>query len=101
MQFYTDAIFRLNLLSAALPANTFLKPAYPDLVAQKKLSEMITYLGIIRTNVFNVLLTKKYVFETLFGTLGVYKVFNTYETEFLLKAPTDCSKHLQSKKRGN
>ena len=100
MQYYTDAIFRLNLVSAPLPANTFLKPAYPDLVAQKKLSQMITYLGIIRTNVFNVLLTQKYVVETLFGTLGVYKVFNTYETEFLLKAPPGAVKIYNERKRG-
>lgn len=100
MQYYTDAIFRLNLLSAALPANTFLKPAYADLVAQKKLSEMITYLGIIRTNVFNVLLTREYVVETLFGTLGVYKVFNTYETEFLLKAPPEAVKIYNKSKDG-
>ncbi len=100
MEYYTDAIFRLNLLSAALPSNTFLKPAYPDLVAQKKLSEMITYLGIIRTNVFNVLLTKKYVVETLFGTLGVYKVFNSYETEFLLKAPEAAVNNYKERKSG-
>ena len=100
MEFYTDAIFRLNLLSAALPANTFLKPAFADLVAQQKLSEMITYLGIIRTNVFNVLLTKKYVVETLFATLGVYKVFNTYETEFLLKAAPEAVNIYKERKSG-
>jgi signal transduction histidine kinase len=86
MQYYTDAIFRLNLLSAVLPANTFLKPVYSELIAQKKLSDMITYLGIIRTNVFNVLQSGKFVYGTLLGTVGVYKVFRTYETEFLLKA---------------
>jgi len=85
-QYYTDAIFRLNMLSPALPTYKFLNPVYHDLVAQEKLSEMITYLGIIRTNVFNALLTRKYMVETLLGTLGVYKVYKTYETEFLLKA---------------
>jgi signal transduction histidine kinase len=86
MQYYTDAIFRLNTLKSSIPGNTFLKPVYQDLVSQKILSELITYLGIVRTNVFNILYTKKYVSETLFGTLGVYKVSKTYETEFLLKA---------------
>lgn len=86
MQFYTDAIFRLNTLKASIPGNTFLKPVYQDLIAQKILSELITYLGIARTNIFNILYTKKYAMETLFGTLGVYKVSKTYETEFLLKA---------------
>ncbi len=86
MQYYTDAIFRLNTLKTSIPGNTFLKPVYQDLIAQKILSELITYLGIVRTNVFNVLYTRKYVMETLFGTLGVYKVSKTYENEFLLKA---------------
>jgi signal transduction histidine kinase len=86
MQYYTDAIFRLNTLKSSIPGNTFLKPVYRDLIAQKILSEMITYLGIVRTNIFNVLYTRKFVPETLFGTLGVYKVSKTYETEFLLKA---------------
>src|SRR3569623_1657023 len=86
IQYYTDAIFRINTLKAAIPGNTFLDPVYQDLLAQKALSEMITDLGIIRTNIFNVLFTRKYMVETLFGTLGVYKVVKTYDTEFLIKA---------------
>lgn len=101
MQYYTDAIFRVNLLGSFIPANTLLKPAYQDLVAQVKLAQMITYLGIIRTNVFNVLLTQKYVYETLFGTLGVYKVFNTYEIEFLLKASPESKKIYENQKTGS
>src|SRR6185312_15928973 len=99
IQYYTDAIFRINTLNSAIPGNTFLDPVYQDLLAQKALSEMITYLGILRTNIFNVLYTKKYVVETLFGTLGVHKVFNTYETEFLLKAPPVAVKHYEDEKR--
>jgi len=86
IEYYTDAIFRLNTLMSEIPGNTFLKPVYPDLIAQRTLAQMITYFGIIRTNVFNVLYTRKYMMETLFGTLGVYKVYKTYETEFHLKA---------------
>ncbi len=87
MQYYTDAIFRMNLLTSTLPANTFLKSVYSELIAQKKLSDMITYLGIIRTNVFNVLESQKYVYETLLGTRGIYKIFYTYEKEFMIKSP--------------
>ncbi|TMI82624.1 MAG: hypothetical protein E6H10_09290 [Bacteroidetes bacterium] len=52
MQYYTTSIFRLNTLNIILPvgANRYLKPVYGDLVAQKLLSEMATYLGIIRAN---------------------------------------------------
>ena len=50
---------------------------------------MITYLGIVRTNVFNLLLNQTNTFQTLAGTNRSYKLFNTYEKEFLLKAPVD------------
>ncbi len=101
MQYYTDAIFRINLLASTIPTNNFLKPAYQNLVGQEKLSEMITYLGIIRTNVFNVLLTRKDMNETLFGTFGPYKVFNTYETEFLIKASPESKKIYENQKKGS
>lgn len=84
--FYTQAIFRLNTLSPVYPSHKFLKPVYQDLVAQDKLSEMITYLSIIRTNVFNTLFTGKYMTESLLGTIGIYRIYKSYETEFLQKA---------------
>jgi signal transduction histidine kinase len=87
MQFYTNAIFRLNTLNSTAPAsNTYLNSVYQDLIAQKLLFEMITFLNIIRTNVYNVLYTRQYMVETLMGTLGVHDVYKTYEIEFKLKA---------------
>jgi signal transduction histidine kinase len=100
IQYYTDAIFRINTLKSAIPGHTFLDPVYQDLIAQRTLSQMITYFSILRTNIFNVLFTKKYVVETLFGTLGVYKVFETYETEFLLKASPASVKLYNAEKNG-
>jgi signal transduction histidine kinase len=50
---------------------------------------MITYLGIVRTNVFNLLLNQTNTFQTLAETNRSYKLFNSYEKEFLLKAPVD------------
>ncbi len=88
-EYYTDAIIRLNLLTSSIPANSFLKPVYNEIVAQKKLSDMITYLGIVRTNVFNLLVNQNNTFQTLLGSMRPYKLFNTYEKEFLLKAPPD------------
>jgi signal transduction histidine kinase len=87
MDSYTNMIFRLNTLNT-LPAGSdiYLQPVYKDLVAQKLLSEMITYLGIMSANIYNALYTRQYMIEILFGTRGVYQVYNTYETEFLLKS---------------
>jgi signal transduction histidine kinase len=86
VEFYTETILRLNSLNTVIPGNTFLMPVYQDLVTQRTLSEMVTYLGIIRTNVFNSLYTKVSTLQTLLNTLAMYKTFNSYETEFLLKA---------------
>ncbi|HLG39989.1 MAG TPA: nitrate- and nitrite sensing domain-containing protein, partial [Chitinophagaceae bacterium] len=87
MHYYTTAIFRINTLNAVSPgAEVYLEPVYKDLVGQKLLSEMITNFGIMRSNIYNVLYTKKYMAETLVGMIGVHDVYKTYETEFLLKA---------------
>ena len=87
IQYYTTAIIRLNTLNSSTPAgNIYLQPVYQDMMAQKILSEMLTYLGIIRTNIYNVLYTRKYMVETLMGTIGTHEVYKTYEVEFLIKA---------------
>ncbi|MGZ4049387.1 MAG: sensor histidine kinase [Bacteroidia bacterium] len=93
MQFYTNAIFRLNTLNpVSSMSNTYLQPVYKDLLSQKTLFEMITYLSIIRTNIYNVLFTGKYEVEKLMGTLGVYNIFKSYEKEFLMKASSSSIK---------
>jgi len=87
MHYYSNTIFRLNTLNyISLPNNSYLQPLYKDLAAQKILTEMITYLGIIRSNIYNVLLTRKYMVETLIGLTGVNDVFKSYEKEFRMKA---------------
>lgn len=88
MDTYTNMIFRLNTLNTSFPASSvFMKPVANDLAAQRLLTEMQTYLGIIRSNIFNVLHSKSYVVETLIGTHGVYKILQSYEREFNVKAP--------------
>jgi PAS domain S-box-containing protein len=88
MQYYTTAIFRLNTLNIIVPVgnNRYLRPVFNDLIAQKILSEMATYLGIIRANFYNVLHTKQNMAGTLYGLNGVYEIYKSYETEFLTKA---------------
>jgi hypothetical protein len=87
MQYYTTAIFRLNTLNEIVPVgnNRYLQPVFNDLVTQKILSGMATYLGIIRANFYNVLYTKKNMIGTLYGLSGVYEIYKSYETEFLAK----------------
>ena len=85
--FYSSLIFRLNTLtSVSVPVNPKLKPLYNDLQAQKVLSEMITYLSIIRANIYTILYTRKYEIEILMGTAGAYDILNSYEKEFFVKS---------------
>lgn len=101
MHYYTNMIFRLNTLNNAAPGNNaYLRTVNADLSAQKLLSEMVTYLGILGANVYNVLYTKQYAVETLVGSMGVHEVFHTYEKEFLLKAtPQAVARYRQLKEQ--
>lgn len=93
MDTYTTMIFRLNTLNTSFPASgIYLKPVTRDLAAQRLLSEMLTYLGIIRSNLFNALYSRNYIPETLAGTIGSYRVYRSYETEFRIKAPPEVLK---------
>ena len=97
MHNYSNTIFRLNTLNS-VPDNIYLRPVYKDMVAQKLLTEMSTYLGIIRSNIYNVLVTRKYMIETMIGTLGTYDVYKSYEKEFLMKASPEALKAYQQAK---
>jgi PAS domain S-box-containing protein len=104
MQYFTTAIFRLNTLNTIVPVgnNRYLKPVFNDLVSQKILSEMATYLGIIRANFYNLLFTKQNMTGTLQGLVGVNEIFKSYETEFLSKASsTSLEEYKRIRNRGS
>ena len=87
MHFYTTSVFRLNTMTGVAAGNNlYLDPIYKELVSQKILSEIITYLSIIRINVYNALYTRGYMTETLVGTLGTYDIYKSYVNEFYQKA---------------
>jgi signal transduction histidine kinase len=87
MHFYSNNIFRIGTLnSLSFSARSLLQPVSKDFTSQKLLNEMNTYLGIIRSNIYNVLVTRKYMVETLAGLHGTWDVYNSYEKEFRMKA---------------
>ena len=87
MEYYTKTIFRLNTLNTVPSAsNVYLRPVIKDFIAQKKLFDMITFMGVIRTYIYNALYTRQNVAATLLSGSEFYNAFKTYEAEFLLKA---------------
>ncbi|HEY0751159.1 MAG TPA: ATP-binding protein [Chitinophagaceae bacterium] len=87
MQFYSGSIFRVNTLNN-LPGllNKSLIDIYAELNVQKLLSELITYQGIINSNIYNILYTRQYMAETLYGTYGTYDVYKSYLEELEVKS---------------
>lgn len=84
--FYTNALFRLNTLNLVSAGNiTYLQPVYGDLQAQKLLSEMITYLGLIRANIYYGLYSVAPSSQTAEGLRSIYDIYKSYEKEFRLK----------------
>lgn len=90
MLYYTNVIFRLNTLNL-LPAesNPYIQPLYSDLEGQKILTQIITYLGIIRSDVYNILYSGRDVVGTLYDMRTTYNIKRSYQTEFIAKAPPE------------
>ncbi len=87
MHYFSATIFRLNTLNGVSSGNnSYLDYVYNDMMSQKLISEMITYLGLINANIFNILYNRTYVVETLIGTMPSFEVYQSYEKEFLYKA---------------
>jgi PAS domain S-box-containing protein len=90
MNYYTTAIFRISMLEVTpqfqIPDAQALNH---DIHSARALSQVITYLGILRANIYNVLFTRQYQFGngTLMGLFGVYQVYTTYQTEFIATSP--------------
>lgn len=87
MHYYSNAIFRFSTLNfPPVSSNEFLKSLDNELTSQKILSDIITYMGIINANIYNVLYTRSYILETLIGTSPSYDVLKLYEKELYVKA---------------
>lgn len=87
MYFFSNSIFRLNTINRA-PIIIFpgLQDAFESMQMQRLLSDLVTYQGIINANIYNILFTRKYIGETLFGTLGTYQVYESYKKELEIRS---------------
>ncbi len=89
MNFYTNTIFRLNNLNNVSVGNiTYLNSVSKELAGQKLLSELITYLGILRANIYYDLYRKVPSSQTIAQLNNMYQIYNSFQTEFLIKSST-------------
>ena len=100
MGFYSTLIFRistLNVVPQFVLADA--RQINQNLQGQKLLSEMFIMLGAMRSNIVNVLETHKNGVGTLYGLVGVYQIYNTYEMEFLARSSPSSVKMYQQLKQ--
>ncbi|WP_018611083.1 response regulator [Segetibacter koreensis] len=89
MNFYTNTIFRLNNLNNVSAGNIiYLRPVSRELAGQKLLSELITYLGILRANIYYDLYKKVPPAQIITQLHNIYDIYNSFQTEFLIKSST-------------
>ena len=89
MDFYTNTIFRLNNLNNVSISNiAYLKAISREADGQKLLSELITYLGLLRANIYYNLFNKVPPEQMTARLRGTYDIYNSFQTEFLTKSST-------------
>ena len=87
LNYYNNVIFRLNTLNSLSASNNrILAPVRRELAGQKLLSEMVTQLGRLRSNIYAGLFSGDYSFIVASGSRGVYDIYKSYEAEYLLRS---------------
>lgn len=103
MNYYTNIIFRLNNLNNVSFGNiAYLEPINKELAGQKLLSELVTYLGIVRANIYYDLDKEVPLSQMIVELHSLYDIYNSFQTEFLLKSSgASIFKYNKIRNRGN
>jgi signal transduction histidine kinase/CheY-like chemotaxis protein len=90
MNFYTNVIFRLNTLNTVAAGNViYLQPIIRTIAGQKILSDIITYQGMIRAQLYYMLETKQPNPQMIASVNQLQNIIDSYNSEFLIKASPD------------
>ncbi len=97
MEFYSNIIFRLNSVAPVFTgAVTYLEPIALDLRGQRTVSEMITYLGMIRGSLYLSMYYNRTREQTRQQIAGMWNLYRNLEREFTVKAPAEAVNSLSS-----
>jgi signal transduction histidine kinase/CheY-like chemotaxis protein len=87
MNAYTNIIFRLNTLNSISSGNViYLQPVIRTLFGQKILSDIITYQGIVRAQVYYMLETKQSNSQLIASVNQLQTILDSYNKEFVIKS---------------
>jgi signal transduction histidine kinase/DNA-binding response OmpR family regulator/HAMP domain-containing protein len=101
MDYYSNSIFRLNTLNNVFGGTTvYLEKTSKELVAQKLLSEMASYLGLLRSNLYYDLYRNQTPSQITSHIHNLYDIYNSYQAEFLFKASPEAIERYNSIRQG-
>jgi signal transduction histidine kinase/DNA-binding response OmpR family regulator len=87
MEFYTNAILRINSLAFFSTSNLpFLASVNENVIGQRLLSEMATHLGILRANIYFSLYTNEDPHTAAANLRSENDIYHSYINEFSLRA---------------
>ncbi|ANE51447.1 response regulator [Flavisolibacter tropicus] len=85
LNFYTNIIFRLsNQNNVAVGNNLYLRPIIKDLAGQKILSDIITYEGIVRAQVYLMLQTQQSNPQLISSVIQTQSIIDAFSKEFFI-----------------
>ena len=87
MNYYTNVIFRLNTLNSVAAGNgLYLQPIIKTIAGQKILTDIITYQGIVRSQVYFMLETKQQNPQLIASVNQLQDIIDSYVKEFNIKS---------------
>ncbi|HWI92904.1 MAG TPA: response regulator [Flavisolibacter sp.] len=90
MNFYTNVIFRLNTLNNVAAGNVvYLQPIIKTIAGQKILSDIITYQGMIRAQIYFMLETKQPNDQMIASVNQLQNIIDSYTSEFFIKSSAE------------
>jgi signal transduction histidine kinase/DNA-binding response OmpR family regulator/HAMP domain-containing protein len=87
MNFFTNLIFRLNTLNNVAAGNViYLQPVIRTIAGQKILSDIITYQGMLRAQLYYMLETKQSNPQMIASINQLQNIIDSYNSEFFIKS---------------
>lgn len=88
--YYTNIVFRLNGLANLTISNiSFLQAANDNIIAQRLLGDIVTYMGIMRANIYLMLHTGATGAAEAEQVKGIYDIYQSYIKEYRFRVSKD------------
>jgi len=93
--YFTNVIFRLNGLAGLTISNlSFLGAANDNIISQRLLGEVVTYMGIMRANTYLMLHSNSNAADATAQVKGIYDIYQSYIKEYRYRVSEEGNQQL-------